>query len=263
MEASKRGSRHGQALDHAIDVLECMAEAARPIGVTEIARQVGLSKATVHHLLATLLSRRIVMQDPHSSLYRLGWALYELGSSVVADIELSRVARTHLDRLAAVSGESVLLGILNGDTVLYLDRGDPRGGLHLSTTGHRGSLHATASGKVHLAFCGDPSLLDRVLGGPLARLTRSTVVDPETLRGQLRVVRSRGYATSWQEREVGVCSVAVPLRDRTGRAIGSLSLVGPAARLTPRTLPTQLSRLKHTASQIERGLGCSSAVAEG
>jgi DNA-binding IclR family transcriptional regulator len=254
METPKRGSRHGQALEHAIDVLECMAEAVRPIGVSEIARQVGLSKATVHHLLATLLSRRIVMQDPHSSLYRLGWALYELGSSVVADVELFRLARPHLDLLATVTGESVLLGILNGDAVLYLDRGAPRGGLQISSVGQRGSLHATASGKVHLAFCPDAGLLDRVLSGPLARLTPSTVVKPEALREELRLVRLRGYATGWQEREVGVCSVALPLRDGTSRVVGSLALVGPEARLNPHTLAAQLSHLRHTAAQVERDL---------
>jgi DNA-binding IclR family transcriptional regulator len=257
METSERqGSRRVKAVEHALDVRDCMAEAGRPIGVSDIARRVGLSKATVHHLLATLESRRFVMQEPHSSLYRLSWALYELGSSVVRDVELSRVARPYLDKLASKTGESVLLGILDEDAVLYLDRGEPQGGLPMvASAGRRGSLHATASGKVLLAFCDDPTLVEKALQGPLKQMTRTTVIEPTTLRRQLGQVRSRGYATCWQEREVGFCSVAVPLKDYTGSVVGSLALAGPASRLTPRTLQSHLSPLKHAAYEIELRIG--------
>jgi DNA-binding IclR family transcriptional regulator len=256
-------SRRVKAVEHALDVLDCMSRAGRPIGVSDISRRVGLSKASVHHLLATLESRRFVMQDPNTALYRLGWALYELGSSVVRDVELSRIARPFLDKLAASTGESVLLGILDGDAVLYLDRGEPQGGLRMvASAGRRGSLHATASGKVLLAFCDDPTLVDRALEEPLEQMTRTTVIEQATLRRQLGQVRARGYATCWQEREVGFCSVAVPLKDYTGSVVGSLALAGPASRLTPRTLKSHLSPLQHTAYEIELRIGGARAPAE-
>ena len=259
----RRGSRRVQAVEHAIDVLDCMAKVGRPIGVSDISRRVGLSKASVHHLLATLESRRFVMKDPHSMLYRLSWALYELGSSVVRDVELSRLARPYLDRLALKTGESVLLGILDGDSVLYLDRGEAQGGLRMvASAGRRGSLHATASGKVLLAFSPEPQLVEDVLSRPLEKLTRTTVTEPAALRRQLTQIRSRGYATCWQEREVGLCSVAVPLRDYTGQVVGSLALAGPASRLTPRTLQTHLAQLTHTAHDIELHIGGARAPVE-
>ena len=162
--------RRVRAVDHALNVLDCLGRSGRPLGVSDIARQTGLSKATVHHLLSTLTSRRFVMQDPYTSLYRLGWALYELGSSVVRDVELSRAARPSLDRLAADTGESVLLGILDDDAVLYLDRGEsPRGFYMVANAGRRGSLHATASGKVLLAFAPDAQLVDRILNTTLEK----------------------------------------------------------------------------------------------
>jgi DNA-binding IclR family transcriptional regulator len=256
------GPRRVKAVEHALDILDCMARAGRPIGVSDIASRVGLSKATVHHLLATLESRRFVMQDPQSTLYRLSWALYELGSSVVRDVELTRVARPYLDRLASETGESVLLGILDSDAVLYLDRGEPQGGLRMvANAGRRGSLHATASGKVLLAFC-DRVILERVLERPLKQMTRTTVIEPTTLRRQLGQVRSRGYATCWQEREAGLCSVAVPLKDYTGSVVGSLALAGPASRLTPRTLKSHLSPLRQAAYEIELRIGGARAPAE-
>ena len=253
---SRRGPRRIQAVDHGIDLLNCLARSGRPMGVSDLARKTGLSKATVHHLLATFESRRFVMQDPNTSHYRLAWALYELGSSVVRDVELSRVARPYLDRLAAQTGESVLLGILDDDSVLYLDRGEAPGGLRMmANAGRRSPLHATASGKVLLAYCADAELIERVLASDLPRLTQTTDIEPEALRRQLVQVRTRGYATCWQEREVGLCSVAVPLRDYTGQVVGSLTLAGPAARLTRRTLQAHLSPLRVTARDIELHIG--------
>jgi DNA-binding IclR family transcriptional regulator len=248
--------RRVRAVDHAVDVLEAMAKVGRAVGVSDLARMTGLSKATVHHLLATLEARRFVMRDPSSPLYRLSWALYELGSNVVRDVDLSRAARPYLDRLAVQTKESVLLGILDGDSVLYLDRGEAPMGLQMrANAGRRGPLHATASGKVLLANASDPGLLERLLAKPLPRLTTTTITDPDLLRKELAEVRAQQYATCWQEREVGLCSVAVPLRDYTGAVIGSLAVAGPATRLTAATLPAHLAPLQVMAHHIVAHLG--------
>lgn len=250
------GPRRVQAVDRALDVLDCMGAAGRPLGVSDIARRTGHSKATVHHVLATLLSRRYVMQDPYTSLYRLGWALYELGSSVVRDVEFTRAARPFLDRLAAETGESILLGILEDDAVLYLDRGESPSGLRMiANAGRRGALHATASGKVLLAFSSDAQLVERVLGQPLPRLTRSTITDPTALRKQLASVRTRGYAVCREEREIGLSSVAVPLRNYTGLVVGSLALAAPSSRLTRTSLQGYLGSLRAAAHEIETHIG--------
>jgi DNA-binding IclR family transcriptional regulator len=250
--------RRIRAVDHAIDVLEVMGAAGRPMGVSEIARQAGLSKATVHHLLATLETRRFVMRDADSPLYKLSWALYELGSNVVRDVDVSRIARPYLDQLAVQTGESVLLGILDGHSVLYLDRGEAPAGLQMrANAGRRGPLHATASGKVLLAFAQDGLLLEEILSGPPERLTKTTITDPSVLRHELAEARRRGYATCWQEREVGLCSVGVPLRDYRGSVVAALTVAGPATRLTTLTLQQHLGPLMAMARRVEAHLGAS------
>ena len=252
-------TRRIRAVDHAIDVLEAMSAASRPVGVSEIARQTGLSKATVHHLLATLETRRFVMRDADSALYKLSWALYELGSNVVRDIDVSRIARPYLDKLAVETGESVLLAILDEHSVLYLDRGEAPAGLQMrANAGRRSPLHATASGKVLLAFANDSLLLDEVLSGPLERLTKTTITDPSILRYELAEARRRGYATCWQEREIGLCSVGVPLRDYRGSVVAALTVAGPSIRLTTFTLQQRLGPLMATACRIEAHLGARS-----
>ena len=75
------------------------------------------------------------------------------------------------------------------------------------------------------------------------------------LRRQLAQVRTRGYATCWQEREVGLCSIAVPLRDYTGKVVGSLTVAGPASRMNPRTYQAHLPPLRAAAHRIELHLG--------
>jgi DNA-binding IclR family transcriptional regulator len=254
--SAAKGSRRVRSVEHALDVLDCMGAVGRPLGVTDIARRTGLSKATVHHVLATLLARRYVMKDPYTSLYRLGWALYELGSSVVRDVEFTRAARPFLDRLAAETGEAVLLGILDDDAVLYLDRGESPMGLSMvANAGRRGPLHATASGKVLLAFTSDVQLVERVLSVPLAKYTDATVTDVTELRRELATVRKQGYAICRQEREVGLCSLAVPLRNYTGLVVGSLALAEAAERLDGNAIKRVLTYLRATAHQIEVHIG--------
>lgn len=251
-----RRSRRVQAVDHAIDVLDAIAQSGRAMGVTDIARHSGLSKATVHHLLATLEARRFVMRDPDSTRYRLSWALYELGTSVVRDIDLSRVARPYLDKLTAQTGESVLLGILDEDSVLYLDRGEAPSGMRMTANaGRRGPLHATASGKILLAFARDAQLFDRIVGAPLPTYTPTTITEPSALRHELAQARQQGFATCWQEREVGLCSLAVPLRNHVGATVGCLTVAGPATRLTTRTLHAHLVPLNAARHHIETHLG--------
>jgi DNA-binding IclR family transcriptional regulator len=258
--AARRGPRRVQAVDHAVDVLECLARAGTAVGVSDIARQTGLSKATAHHLLATLEARRLVMREAPSASYRLGWSLYELGSAVARSVDLSRVARPFLDRLALETGESVLLGILDEDSVLYLDRANAPSGFHMvATAGRRSPLHSTASGKLLLAFAAD-DLVDLYLSRPLQRFTQDTLTDPETLRAQLVQIRDEGHATCWQERELGLCSVSVGVRNHTGETVACLTLAGPVGRLTPENVDSHLVPLRHAASEIEAQLGVNHAV---
>lgn len=251
-----RRGRRVQAVDHAIDVLQALAESPRGLTLSALTQKVGLSKATVHHLLATLETRRIVARDPEMPRYRLGWGLYELGSIVVGSVDLARTARHYLDQLAAATGESVLLAILDHDSVLYLDRGDaPNGFRMLASAGRRSPLHSTASGKVLMAFASDPGLFDRVLAEPLTQLTPTTIVDPDQLRRELAQVRQQRFATCWQEREVGLSSVAVPIHDYTGAVVASLTVAAPATRLNSRTMQQSLVPLRRVAQEIGRQLG--------
>lgn len=250
-----------QSVLHALNVLQALEAADEPVGVTETAERVGLSKATVYQLLATLESRRIVARDRVTGRYALGWGLYELGVSVVRDASLAQLARPLIDELAIATGETVLLGILEDNQVLYIDRADAGSGIRMvANIGRHSALHATASGKVMLAF--HPRLdVNATLDKPF-RFTKTTLVDRAAILGQLERIRQEGYATCWQEHEVGLCSVAMPARDYTGTVAASVSLAGPSARLSPRSFKRLLDPLRECVTDLERRLGGRPAVDE-
>jgi DNA-binding IclR family transcriptional regulator len=255
-ESQVRGSRRVQSVEHAIDLLDALAAGPTSgLGVSELARQTGLSKATTHHLLLTLEARRLLIKDPHSTTYRLGWALHEYGRLLADSVDVGRIARPYLDELALETGESILLGVLVERYVQYLDRGDSRQGFTMvATIGVRSPLHTNASGKLLLASA-DDSFIEQYLDGELEAFTEYTLTEPAQLRSQIAAIRNAHYATCWQERELGLCSVAVPIHDYTASTIAALTVAGPAGRITPETVKQYLSPLGRAAAEIELQLG--------
>lgn len=248
--------RRVKSVEHAIDVLDSIDRLGGEAGVSEIARQTGMSKAAVHHLLSTLEERRFVSKDPETAQYRLGWALYELGSSVVHRLRIERIAAPHVAALAAHTNESVLLAILSDDELLYVASADSPSTLRMvATSGRRSSLQATASGKVLLAFHEDAELVERLTSKQLPRWTPTTITDPAAIRVELAEVRARGYATCWEEREVGLCSVGIPIRDYTNKVVAALTLAGPRDRLNQETVQAHLRLLTTAGGRIQRELG--------
>ena len=161
----------------------------------------------------------------------------------------------HLDRLAEETGEAVLLSILDGESVLYLDRGQSTESFTMvANVGRRSPLHTNASGKVLLAHQ-DQQFVASVLGKPLHANTPSTVCNPRELEAQLLDARRDGYATCWQEQELGLCSIAVPIFDYTGKACAAMAIAGPAERVSKQSVTGLVQRLHEEAQQISARLG--------
>lgn len=240
---------------HAFDLLDQLADEAGPAGVSELARRTGLGKSTVHALLVTLEERGAVQFDGDRRRYRLGWRLFELGSRVADDRDVPRVARSYLRQLASETDETALLGVLHGTEVLYLDVAYGTRAIQFAARiGHRGPLHATGTGKVLLAF-GGSALLDAVIGQGLQRFTSTTICDPAALREEIDAIRSRGHALVHEEREAGLCAVAVPVRDHTGGVAAAMGLAGPSGRFDARRAAELLEAVTASANAMSRELG--------
>ncbi|MCW2717142.1 MAG: IclR family transcriptional regulator, regulon repressor [Pseudonocardiales bacterium] len=200
------------------------------LGVSELARRLDLGKSNVHRLLTTLVAEGLLEQESRTGGYRLGVVMFELGEAVRVHLDLHAAAGPVLAHLRDQTGESSQVGVLDGDEVVYVDRLESAHSLRLFTeTGRRVPAHCTSSGKVLLAHAPEHER-EAFLARPLATLTPHTIVDAAVLRSELATVRARGWAEAINEREIGVASLAAPIRDLHGDVVAAVSIGAPVAR---------------------------------
>lgn len=253
----QKDERVVRSVVQAFALLEHLCLADTPLGVTELARRTGLNKTTALKLALTLESRNVIARDEKTSRYFLGAKLHELSAAAASRVDLVRAAQGSLSDLSREAAETVLLAVREEDHVLYIDRLHGPGELQVRVKpGSRGPLHATASGKALLASL-SPSerfnTLERLR--PLKRYTATTIADVESLGKHLAQVEREGFATSWQEHEVGLSSVSMPLRNHEGRVVAALTIVGPAARVSAQSAETHLEKLRAAVAGIQRRVG--------
>ncbi|TCK21655.1 IclR family transcriptional regulator [Pseudonocardia endophytica] len=223
------------------------------LGVSELSRRLGLGKSVVHRLLVTLAAEGLIEHDERG--YRLGIVMYELGEAVRVHMDLHAAAAPVLVHVREQTGESVQVGVLDGAEVVYVDRLESAHSLRLLTeTGRRVPAHCTSSGKVLLAHL-DPVAQEGHLERPLARLTPHTITEPDVLRAELRRVRAQGWASAVDEREVGVASLAAPVRDASGAVVAALSVAAPVARVGAKQRRKIAADVVEGAEAVSRRLG--------
>lgn len=217
---------------NAARLLKVFLSREESIGVSDLARRLGLAKSTVHRLLTTLATEGLIEQDPTTGGYRLGLVAFELGEAVRVHLDLHAAAGPVLASLREQTGESSQVGVLDGAEVVYVDRLESSQSLRLFTeTGRRVPSYCTSSGKVLLAHL-PAADLDRVVAHlTIAPLTPNTVADVAALRVDLDRTRRRGWAEAVNERELGIASVAGPIRDIRGTVVAAVSIGAPVIRL--------------------------------
>jgi DNA-binding IclR family transcriptional regulator len=235
-------------------VLEAFSYAEPVLGVSELARKLGMGKSSVHRALSTLLEHGYVSKTPDDR-YRLGLKLHELGQLVVSGFRLHEVAREPLDRLRNSCHEAVHLAVMDGADVVYIDRFESPGTARMfNRLGRRMPAHVTSSGKCVLAF-GPPLLTEQVLARGLSRLAPRSITTKSVFIDCLAKVRADGYAVSAEESQPGVTSVAAPVFGRDGSCIAAVSLVGPALSMTDDQLPKYIGMVRKCAREISDGMG--------
>ncbi|WP_051138214.1 IclR family transcriptional regulator [Streptomyces canus] len=249
------GDDRTEATARVADVLLHFLGGSETQGVSEIARDLGLSKAVVHRILRTLVDRDLLGFDVGTRRYRMGPAVAALGSRALRDSDLRRAALPILRDLASRAGETATVSALVADERVYLDQVISDDEIKMTVEiGRRWPLHAGSSGRAVLAFL-EPAHRDRILAGDLPALTDSTIVDKEVLRERLAEVRREGLAFSGGERQAGAASVAAPVLDVDGHAIGALSVCGPVNRFNYEVRARLASALRAGADELSCLLG--------
>lgn len=239
----------------ALLVLKVFSEDEAEIGISSLAKRLGLAKSTVHRLAVTLAAEGFLEQNADNGRYRLGLSLFSLGALVRRRMDVSNEARPLLGTLRDKTQEAVHLAILAQPSIIYLYNLESSQAIGIrSYIGARKPAFCTAEGRVLLAF-GAPELVASVVKDGLVARTPKTNTDPKALHKTLDEVRQSGYAIDDEESEVGMRGVAAPIRDISGKVIAAVGLAGPVQRLTKKDLRSFATQVISTADAISVRLG--------
>jgi DNA-binding IclR family transcriptional regulator len=212
--------------------LRALSAANGEMGVAELARTIDVSKSTAHRILATLAAERLLDHDHETGRYRLGLAMYEMGTEVIDHVDLHEAALPVLTTLRHRTGEMVHVAVLDGLEVVYVERLESRHMLPVFRgVGVRLPAHTTSSGKVLLASLSPDELRAALGDDPLPARTPRTITDPQALIAELEKTARRGFGVNIEEGATGVSSVGAPIHDRDGLVIAAVSVVGESTRL--------------------------------
>lgn len=243
------------SVDLVLKLIELLAAAPRPRGVSDIARTLGISKPRAHRHLRTLVEHGYVRQDAETERYEIGIKLLGLGETVRDRFDILGVARPEMMRLREETGHAVTLSALveGATTILELVQGKTAIEFGIKP-GSTFDFHTSAHGLVALAF-GPPPLLEENLSRPLRAWTKFTITDPARLRAEVEAVRQRGWATAADQVLVGVNTLACPIFDHRKDWRGAIAIVGSSQFIEAQPTERQIAQVREAAAAASRQLG--------
>lgn len=243
-----------QSVDRALQILTLLTE-HESLGVSEIARHLGVHRSTAFRLLATLEGHDFVEQEGHRGTYRLGFSVLRLSTRVAARMDFARAAQLVCDQLSAELNETSNVAILDDAAAVNITQSSSTHllGVTQQYVGRRTPLHATSTGKVLLAYGGPEAFAG--LDDPLEAYTPETITDRAALAAHLDEVRARGWAGAVEEWEQEMNAVAVPVFDASGQVRAALSLTAPSFRMHADDLAQYAARLGEHAGRLGRMVG--------
>jgi IclR family KDG regulon transcriptional repressor len=213
------------------ELLEVFGEHPGEMSLSALATKVGRPKSSVHRGLATLIGIGFVEQDSSTSLYRLTLKMWRIGMAALADLDLVKLARPHLESLMMSADETVHLSMLDpsGD-VIYISKVESARSIRVQTQlGKLNPSHLTATGRAIIAFRRD--MAEKVLARPMKPSTPLSNVDPKRIRATLDDVVRKGVAVTKGENHVEMGGIAAPIRDHSGEVVASCGVAIPIFRM--------------------------------
>ncbi len=244
-----------KSLATGLKVLEVMAEAGRPMVLTEIARVMGLNNATATRCCQTLATLGFVRRDTKRR-YHLTPKVLLLGYAAISRPGWLGVAQHYMEILFEELRETVNLSVLEGGEILYVSRLNTGNILPYDLQiGSKLPLHCTSMGKALIAFQPEPKRSQTLESIEFRPLTHQTITNLKDYLAELEKVRQEGYAVNNEELSVGLRSVAAPILDHEGRSMAALNIAVPTKRYSRVELEEKLApRALRTAHDIRHAL---------
>ena len=227
------------------------------LSLTQICAELQLPKSSAHALLNTMVVHDYLREGLRERTYRLGPALFELGSAYIASTNLVCDGWEIVRTTARMCNETVHLAVLDGNEVLYVAKEEGTNTIRMvSAVGKRFPAYATGVGKVLLANLSDAELIQRIPDDSiLPIITPNTVTNPSELRTLIAATRNNGYALDYEESTPGLCCVAAPVYDAQGQIVAGMSISVPNIRFTDERRIQLLDLIRTQANSLSTILG--------
>lgn len=237
------------SLARGLEVIRSFTRTRPKMTLSDIARATGMTRATVRRFALTLVREGYAETD--GKYFNLKPKVLELGYSALSSLTFVDVAQPIMARLAYKLEESVFAAVLEGQDVVYVASATPPNRfVSISVSvGSRAPAHAVSTGRILLAALPEDELLKYLDSVTLQKLTPNTVTSKVKLRGQIADDGVKGWSIVDQELEIGLRSIAVPIRDKNGLVIAALNVACPSSRITPEDMHNKILLELQAASQ--------------
>jgi IclR family transcriptional regulator, pca regulon regulatory protein len=257
---SLREPRYSQSLERGLAILCCFTPERPVLGIAEIADELLMSRSTTHRYMITLLALGYLEQGA-SRKYRLGLRVTDLGMSALNSTELREHSHPYLEELRQRTSFTVNLSVLDGDSILYVDRARSfrRGQHKIDLDLHLGSrlpAYCTSMGKLLIAHLPEPQRRDLLAEITLVKRGPNTITNKRTLRNELNEVLSMGFAINDEELVPGLHSISAPVRNEAREVVAAVNMAAHSSMIPLEELVDALGpHLISTADRISARLG--------
>lgn len=264
MESTKNYSKFAtsnQSTDKVLSIIELLAYSKEPVRLTDIAKELDSNSSTVLRFLNSLEHNGYVFKDTASGGYYMTYKICSLASSINRNTDIVSSSIPFIKKISAYTQECVCLSVEEGDSIVFVYVSEaPTQMLHtIHRVGTYAPLHCTGAGKVFLADKSDEELDGYILRRGLQKFNDNTITTRDKLLLEMNATRFRDYGLDNEECEDGVRCIGLPIRNYTGRVIASISITGPASRITDEYITKNIAELKTIAHSLSNKLGFSEA----
>lgn len=253
----RRDSSRLSSVTTAIHLLKTFTQEDDELGISELAKRLGVAKSTVHRLAGTLLEEGLLQQNPENGRYRLGVGLFTLGSLVRARLDVTSESKHLLNELREQTQENVRLAVLERQSVVFLHDFESPQTLRLrSGTGQLRPAFCTAEGLCLVSGLREPELTKFMTYSRTAR-TPKTIVEESELRARVKSVKRKGYAIEDEECDEGTRCIAAPIWNGDGRIVAAVGIAGPRVRIRKNLFPKLAPVVIEAGLRISERLGFS------
>jgi len=250
----KKTSYSAPSVKKAFKIVQTIADSSAGIGVSALAKQLRMGKSTVHGITSALEELGVLVRDPLQKKYTVGYTLLELSRKAYRKMELRETARVPMEILMEKVGETVFLGIMNGDHITILDVVESHNEMKItSPPGTRLPLLAGATGKVFLAQLEERKAKEIVQKMGLKRYTSKSVVDPKKFLKDVQEAKRMGYAIDDEEYLIGVRAIAVPIQTAS-LPPAAIWVVGFTSSLNDQKMEKIILEIQNTAQGISHSM---------